>query len=159
MRRQQRRSSILIKMNQKPILKKNRPVDTSGNSDVTIWRWCRQRLEGGSGGRGMNLLLYVMSCSATAPPGQRCAHFIMSITNIQRVGTQVQANETEWMKWTKIVFFPAGLIFSNGKCPYLSLGWHFVRGGAMQQQSVQWCVTEATSTSWDEWMSFFLFLS
>lgn len=85
------------------------------NSDVIIWRWCWQQLNGESD-RGMNLLLSFTSLSVTSPPRQRCARSFMSFTDVQYVGTQVQVNKTEWMKWTKIVFFMFDC--SNSKCPY-----------------------------------------
>lgn len=69
-----------------------------------IWKWCWQQLKGGSDG-GINVLLSFTSLSVISPPSRRCASFFMSFTDVQYVGTQVQVNETEWMKRTKIVFF------------------------------------------------------
>lgn len=54
---------------------------------------------------GMNLLLYFTSpFRHSSTSSVVCSCVFMSFTDLQYVGTQVQVNETEWMKWTKIVF-------------------------------------------------------
>ena len=87
-------------------------------------------LRGVSGG-GMNLLLYSTSLSVTSQARQRCARFFMSFIDVQYVGTQVQVNETEWMKWTKIVFFQRVWLLKQ-QMSVLKLGLALDRNSAVE---------------------------
>jgi len=138
-RRQWCQSSILIKTNQKPILK-SPCVYISVNSDVVILSWCRQQLKGGSDGE--RIYCCTSQASVISPPRQRCAPLFMSFTDVQYAGTQVQVNQTEWIKWTKIVFFQRVWLLEQ----QMSV--------LMLESSVRWNVTDAMSTSYkmNEWM-------